>query len=101
MEKVSMKREQAIFFEVIQDMALDNGHFEPFFFAYDDFIRGVDFSTLTDLEIHQRAVSCLEKYKDLIDFSCDVDFYDLRWDILEKLDLDDAQWFYLDRKEQH
>lgn len=82
-----MTREQAIFFEILEDFAWD-GSLEPMFFAYHDFISGIDFTTLSDLEVHRRAKDCLRRYEGLYDHC----FYDLRWDILEQLDLEDAEW---------
>lgn len=93
-----MLREQAIFFEVMEDLYI-SGHLEPQIFAYHDFIMNFDFSSATDLEIHARAVECLKRYEEMIKGKSSKSriFYDMRWDILEKLDLENAKWEYRDR----
>lgn len=88
-----MTREQAIFFELIEDLDF-YGSLEPMFFAYHDFVIGFDFTTATDLEIYRRAKDCFLRYKALLEST--ICFYDERWNILEKLDLDSAEWEYMD-----
>lgn len=88
-----MTREQAIFFETMEDLDCD-GSFEPLFFAYHDFIVGVDLTRATDLEVHRRAKECLLRYKPLL--NSPICFYDKRRDIIDQLDLDSAEWEYLD-----
>jgi intein-encoded DNA endonuclease-like protein len=90
-----MKREQAIFFEVLDDLDI-GGVIEPAFFAYDDFVRGFDFDSATDLDIHSRAVVFLKKYR--ID-NVNTDFYEIRQDVLDKLNLEHAQWEYRDEQQ--
>ncbi|MET3291825.1 UNVERIFIED_CONTAM: hypothetical protein ABID98_004395 [Brevibacillus sp. OAP136] len=91
-----MTREKAIFFETMQDLNID-GSLEPLFFAYHDFISGFDFSNVSDVVVHARAKECLKRYRPLCS-NAEIDFYDMRWDILEKLDLQNAEWEYLDKK---
>lgn len=88
-----MTREQAIFFETMEDLDCD-GSLEPLFFAYHYFIIGVDLTTATDLEIHRRAKECILRYKPLLDSP--ICLYNQRRDIIDILNLDDAEWEYLD-----
>lgn len=90
-----MTREQAIFFETMDDLDCD-GSLEPLFFAYHDFIIGDDLTKDTDLEVHRRAKECLLRYKPLLDSP--ICLYDKRRDIIDHLDLDCAEWEYLDYK---
>lgn len=87
-----MSREQAIFFEVMSDLALD-GQIEPLFFSYNDFILNFDFSHASDMEVYFRAKECLKRYKHLLLAD---GFYDMRWDILETLNLEEADWENID-----
>lgn len=48
-----MTREQAIFFEVMDDLNFC-GILEPLIFSYHAFISGYDFSSATDLEVQVR-----------------------------------------------
>ncbi|NOU95321.1 hypothetical protein GC093_19125 [Paenibacillus sp. LMG 31456] len=89
-----MNREQAIFLEVMDDLDF-NGILEPLIFSYHDFLSGYDFSISTDLEIQKRARECMKKYMIMQDTS--ICFYDQRWEILKTLDLDAAEWDYLDQ----
>ncbi|MCG7317913.1 hypothetical protein [Brevibacillus laterosporus] len=89
-----LSREQAIFFEVMSDLALD-GYIEPLFLSYTDFIFNFNFSQATDMQVYHRAKECLKRYEHLL-LTDDFCFYDMRWDILEKLDLEDADWENLD-----
>lgn len=92
-----MTREQAIFFETMEDLNFE-GYTEILILAYHEFICGVDFSKLNDVEVHSRAKKFLKQYQQL--WYSDVDLYDLRWDILEQLDLNEAEWEYLDLKNE-
>lgn len=89
-----MLREQAIFFEVMEDLYI-SGSTEGIILTYHDFITGFDFSTATDLEIHKRAVEYLKKnetrYRDYLNI------YNQKHDILETLNLEDAKWEYRDQ----
>lgn len=91
-----MSREQAIFFEVMDDLDIE-GDLEPLFFAYHDFILKNNITNVPDLEVFRIAKECIKSYVELQTSS--IDFYDLRWDILETLDLDDAEWEYVDQAE--
>ncbi|MGD8191844.1 hypothetical protein ACQCN2_17905 [Brevibacillus ginsengisoli] len=88
-----MTKEQAIFFETMDDLNFE-GDLEPLLFAYHDFVVGFDFTNVTDIEIHRRAKECLLQHKELLDSP--ICFYDERHNILETLDLDSAEWEYLD-----
>ncbi|MCR8963935.1 hypothetical protein O0550_12095 [Brevibacillus halotolerans] len=90
---MNMTREQAIFFEVMEDLNLE-GAIEALFFAYHEFIVETDTENATDLEVHRKAKECLLRCKYLL--NSDICFYDLRWDILKNLALDDAVWEYAD-----
>lgn len=88
-----MTREQAVFFEIMEDLDCE-GSLEPLFFAYHDFIVGGDLSGATDIETHRRAKESLLRHKPLLNSS--ICFYDKRRDIIDHLDLDSAEWEYLD-----
>ncbi len=89
----TMNREQAIFIELMMDLDFF-GATEAIIFAFDDFIRNFDIKQLSDLEVHQRAKECLLRYQSVL---LEDDFlYEKRQDVLEKLDLEDAVWEFLD-----
>jgi hypothetical protein len=92
-----LTREQAIFFEVMLDLNYE-GYTEPIIFAYHDFISNCDLSKMSDLEVHRRAKECFKRYQH--QWFGPEDFYEIRWDILEQLDLDEAEWEYLDLKNE-
>jgi hypothetical protein len=91
-----MSREQAIFFEVMEDFNFE-GAIEPLVFAYHDFIMETSLPNLSDIEVHKKAKECFLRYKDF--WWADIDYYDMRWRILETLNLDEAEWEYADLKE--
>ncbi|MGG4492440.1 hypothetical protein [Brevibacillus reuszeri] len=86
-----LSREQAIFFETMLDLNYEF-EIELLILAYHDFSR-LDFSVLSDKDVHSRANHLIKHYEAL---GKGVDLYDVRWEILIKLDLDDAEWEYLD-----
>ncbi|MGG0888129.1 hypothetical protein [Brevibacillus parabrevis] len=86
-----LSREQAVFFETMLDLNYEFD-IELLILAYDDFSR-LDFSLLSDKDVHDRAKHLIKHYEAL---GKGVDLYDLRWGVLEKLELDDAEWEYLD-----
>ncbi|QDX92447.1 hypothetical protein EEL30_08975 [Brevibacillus laterosporus] len=88
-----MNREQAIFIELMMDLDFF-GATEAIIFAFDDFIRNFDIKQLSDLEVHQRAKECLLRYQSVL--WEDEFLYEKRQDVLEKLDLEDAVWEFLD-----
>lgn len=59
--------------------------------AYHDILR-LDFSLLSDKDVTSSAKHLIKHYEAL---GKAVDLYDMRWAILEKLDLDYAEWEYL------
>ncbi|NRR05630.1 hypothetical protein HP570_25795 [Brevibacillus sp. RS1.1] len=92
---IQLSREQAIFFETMLDLNYEF-ELELLILAYHDFSR-LDFSLLSDKDVHSRAKHLIKHYEAL---GKGVDLYDTRWAILEKLDLDDAEWEYLDLDEE-
>ncbi|GIO10080.1 hypothetical protein J31TS6_61080 [Brevibacillus reuszeri] len=86
-----LSREQAIFFETMLDLNYEF-ELELLILAYHDFSR-LDFSVLSDKDVHSRAKHLIKHYEAL---GKGVDLYDVRWESLIKLDLDDAEWEYLD-----
>lgn len=88
-----MTREQAIFLETMDDLCFE-GYTEFLIFAYHEFLSGMDFSTASDIEVHRRAKEAILKYQDY--WYKDINVFDERYEILEQLDLDDAEWEYLD-----
>jgi hypothetical protein len=91
-----MTREQAIFFETMDDLNFE-GYTELLILSYHEFITGFDFSEASDIDVHRRAKKVIKKYQQY--WYSAVNFFDLRSEILEKLELDDAEWEYLDQKE--
>lgn len=88
-----MLREQAIFFEVMEDLQIE-GSTDIIILTYHDFITGFDFSSATDVQIHERAVEYLKKENS---YWRDYEgVYHKRHDVLEKLDLEGAKWEYRD-----
>lgn len=92
-----MTRVQAIFLETMDDLCFE-GYTELLILAYDEFLTGFDFSTADDLEIHRRAKAVIKRYQDY--WIHGVTFLDVRNEILDQLDLDEAEWEYLDKMER-
>lgn len=94
-----MRREQAIFFEVLEDMCVMEKlrSTEPLIFIYDQFIRDFDFESASDLDIQKRATDAVRAYEPVLsDIGLGQRLYHQRHDILEKLDLEQAPWTYED-----
>ncbi|MED4782694.1 hypothetical protein [Brevibacillus choshinensis] len=92
-----MTREQAIFLESMDDLSFE-GNSESLIFAYCEFQFGVDFSTANDIEVQRRAKMAIKKYQEY--WEQDRELFDERYIILDQLDLDDADWEYLDYSEE-
>lgn len=88
-----MTREQAIFLETLDDLCFE-GYTEFLIFAYHEFLTGMDFTSASDIEVHRKAKEVILKYQEL--WYKDISFFDERYEILEQLDLDNAEWEYLD-----
>ncbi|KMZ42643.1 MULTISPECIES: hypothetical protein [Bacillales] len=88
-----MTREQAIFLETMDDVGFE-GYTEFLIFAYHELISGMELTSASDVEVHRRAKAVILKYQDY--WYKDVNFFDERYKILEQLDLDDAEWEYID-----
>ena len=88
-----MTREQAIFLETMDDVGFE-GYTEFLIFAYHELISGMDLTSASDVEVHRRAKAAILKYQDY--WYKDVNFFDERYKILEQLNLDDAEWEYID-----
>lgn len=91
---VLLTREQAIFFETIEDLAFE-GRTELLILAYHEFLSEYDFAKTSDVQVHLRAKELIQKYQQL--WYTDVNLDELRWEVLEQLDLEDAAWEYLDQ----
>lgn len=88
-----MTREQAIFLETIDDLCFE-GYTEFLILAYHEFSTGMDFTSASDIEVHHKAKEVILKYQEF--WNKNISFFDERYEILEQLDLDDAEWEYLD-----
>lgn len=84
-----MTRELAIFLEVMDDSNFE-GLTEFLILAYHDFVTGFELSRMSDVEVQIAAKELINKYQHF--WYSNVDFSSNRLDILEKLNLDDAEW---------
>lgn len=92
---MKMTREHAIFFETMDDLCVE-GDLEPLFYAFQDFFTECDLNKMSDLEVHLKAKECLKRYQHLWN-SLDVCLSQLRCSVLEKLNLDEAEWEHANR----